>query len=150
MRARPHECADDRLWEEETGGVAGPDPGDLDVRRHADDADAVAGRGARAGGVGAVPVFIVPRRRTLVRYALIGAGHAVREIDVGGEVGVRVVEASVDVTYGHGPAAALYRLRLEGVDLRHVPLPPGHAVPPDWSGPPLRSCGCRCVKHSIR
>src|SRR5437879_8464059 len=122
MRARPHECANDSLWEEETGGVAGPDAGHLDVRRHADDADAVAGRRDCARGVGAVPVFIVPRRRTLVRYALVDAGHAVREIDVRGEVWMRVVEASVNVTYGHVPAAALYRLRLERVDLRHVQI----------------------------
>ena len=41
---------------------------------------------------------------------------------------MRVIETGVNVTYGHSPAAALDRLCLERVDLRHVPLQPGQAV----------------------
>ena len=101
---RPHEGADDGLGEEEAVGVAGLDAGDLDARCDTDDADAVGGRGDRAGGVRAVTVVVVGRDRARHRCPAhaVGAGGGV---DVGCEVRVRVVEAGVDVADQHRGAA---------------------------------------------
>src|SRR5439155_5202622 len=81
----------------------------------------VAGRGNGPGGVGAMPVVVVPGRRRGVGSPA-DARRAVGEVDVGFEVGVLEVHAGVDVADEHRAAATRDFVRFRGVDLFHVPL----------------------------
>ena len=55
-------------------------------------------------------------------YAVVDAIHAVRVIDVLGQIGMCVVEPGVDVSDEHGRTATGNGMGFRGVDLPHVPL----------------------------
>ena len=96
MSGCPHEGAHDGFWEKEARCIAGFDARNLDIGRHADDADAIHCRGNRARGVRAMAVVIVRRdlpwyRRT--RYAV----HAGSVIHIRREIGMRIIETCINV-----------------------------------------------------
>ena len=86
--ARPNERADDSFGGKKARGVARLDAGDLDIRRNAHNANRVLRRSNRACGMRAVPIIVQPSCRRLVGHAA-DAGHAVRKIYIGSEIGVR-------------------------------------------------------------
>src|SRR5437773_2539571 len=94
-----------------------------------EDADGGLGGSDRARGVRAVTVVILPGGRSGVRSAA-DARDAVDEVDVLHEVGVRPVDAGVDVAGDHARAAPRDRMRVKSLDLVHVPLQRGEAVAP--------------------
>src|SRR5439155_1623508 len=71
--------------------------------------------------MGTVAVVIVGSDLTGHRHAT-DAVHAVRVIDVLGEIRMRVVEPGVDVAHQHRWTATSDGMRLRGVDLAHIPL----------------------------
>src|SRR5206468_1985688 len=128
MGSRPHEGADDGLREEEAIRVTCLDAGDPDTGRDPHDADSVGRCRDCAGGVGAVTVVVCggdcSRNRATGQTV-----DAVGRVNVGCQVGMRVVETRVNVTDKHAGAATGDRMRVEYTDLAHVPLPPAQVVP---------------------
>lgn len=125
VRGRPHERADHRFGIEEAVGIAHLHAGNTHMRRHADDADAVGRRGDRPRGVRSMT--IVPCRRILVRNAT-DSRNTVAEVNVRGEVRVRVIQAGVEIADDHGRTAARDGVRFRRVNLPHVPLQAGKSV----------------------
>src|SRR5207237_511569 len=95
VRPSPHECAHHGLGEEETGGVASLDSGDVYVRSHADNAEPVGGRGNGAGRVGAVAVVVVCRHLTRYRSSAqavdtVSAIHVLSKVRVADTPSIRL------------------------------------------------------------
>src|SRR5439155_2976051 len=114
VRAGPDEGADNGLREEESLRVACFDACDTDVRRHTNDSKSIRRRRDGTRRMGPVTMVILGgqtgNRRT--RHTVDAVGN----IDVWLKVGVREVDAGVDVSDEHRSAAAGYRMGLRRMD----------------------------------